>query len=136
MATGTAEFSDKEEVVVEVVAGEAAQTQATEEGEKLGEIQEYVAPPVIVEEVKEVVEEAERLVEEVEVAFVVQAVEETKAKVVELYQLEFNEYTSQEGGTVKAHIWKVQGGLAYMELENGPNHILTAKSGGSADREA
>ena len=59
------------------------------------------------------------LVEEVEVAEVVQAIEETKAKVVELYQLEFNEYTSQDGGTVKAHIWKVQGGLVYMELENG-----------------
>ena len=65
MATGTVEFSDKEEeVVVEVVAGEAAQAQATEEGEKVGEIEEYVAPPVIVEEVKEVVEEVERLVEE------------------------------------------------------------------------
>jgi len=119
MATGTVEFQDKEEEVVEVPAGQAVQVQATAEGEKVGEVKEYVAPPVIVEQIKVEVQAVEVVTEQIVVEFVAQAVEETKEKVAEFYGIEFREYTDPRNLKIKAHIWKLQGGLVFLELENG-----------------
>jgi hypothetical protein len=56
---------------------------------------------------------------QVVVEFVTQAGEETKEKVAEMYGIEFRAYTDTRDRKIKAHIWKVQEGLVFLELGNG-----------------
>jgi hypothetical protein len=56
------------------------------------------------------------VIEQIVVKFVAQAVEQTKEKVAEFYGIEFREYTDPRDRKIKAHIWKLQGGMLFLEL--------------------